>query len=98
LDISDFKHFVTIVPDLNSKFEMIIKNRTAEHFKKFKVPFFKFIPVERYRQLADLCEMIKYEPQATIYKEGEIGNAFYLIVHGRIESVKNKNNIFNIQN
>ena len=65
-------------------FEKVAKDRTAEQFRKFKVPFFAAIPQDRYVELANLCEIQKYEAETVIFKEGDPGDAFYLTVFGEL--------------
>ena len=84
LELEDFRNFLAVVPEVRNSFERIVTERTAEQFTKFNVPFFASIPHDRFKELADLCEMLRFEPGAVIFNEGDPGTTFYLIVYGEL--------------
>jgi CRP-like cAMP-binding protein len=49
------------------------------------VPFFHGIPPEKFHALSKACEIDQYEAHQTIFKEGDPGDAFYLIPFGSCE-------------
>ena len=64
--------------------QQMMKARTAEHFRKYKVPFFSSIPEEKYAILASLCKIEERGAGEVIFHEGERGSEFYLIAYGQV--------------
>eukprot|EP01006_Ploeotia_vitrea_P040349 TRINITY_DN66422_c1_g1_i1.p1 TRINITY_DN66422_c1_g1~~TRINITY_DN66422_c1_g1_i1.p1 ORF type:complete len:596 (+),score=305.89 TRINITY_DN66422_c1_g1_i1:106-1893(+) len=78
----DFHNFMSLVPEFRDSFDGVVKQRTAEFFKKFNVPFFEAIPNELYAQLSALCEIEEFPANSVIFHEGDPGLKFYIIVFG----------------
>jgi CRP-like cAMP-binding protein len=78
----DFSNFLRMTPSFD--FQELMKRRFANHFRKYRVPFFESIPEDKYAYLASLCRVEEFEPGAVIFKEGEVGNTFYIIAHGEV--------------
>eukprot|EP01006_Ploeotia_vitrea_P048887 TRINITY_DN67286_c7_g1_i1.p1 TRINITY_DN67286_c7_g1~~TRINITY_DN67286_c7_g1_i1.p1 ORF type:complete len:743 (+),score=360.85 TRINITY_DN67286_c7_g1_i1:38-2230(+) len=98
----DFQNFLKLVPNLN--FQEKMKTRIAEHFRKYKVPFFEAIPDEHYPFLASLCQVEQVLPGTKIFAEGDAGDTFYIIAHGEVvvtvkkrKSQENKKRLANVQ-
>jgi len=47
------------------------------------VPLFRDLPKRHLKQLASLCDVADYMPDAAIVKEGEPGDAFYVVLKGQ---------------
>jgi CRP-like cAMP-binding protein len=69
-------------PHLRKNVTELMKKRTAESFRKYKVPFFSAIPFDKYAVLARLCEIETLDKDAIVFAEGDVGSKFYLILHG----------------
>lgn len=78
----DFQNFLKLTP--NAPFYDLMKRRFANHFKKYKVPFFSAIPDDKYPLLASLCKVEQIIPNTIIFKEGDVGSTFYIIAHGEV--------------
>ncbi len=65
--------------------EKLIKVRVAEHFRKYKVPFFQAIPDNKYATLASFCEIIQLPAGDCVFQEGDPGKAFYMLAHGEVK-------------
>jgi CRP-like cAMP-binding protein len=48
------------------------------------VDIFEHATVEQLGRIAGLTQEVHFEPGETIYKEGETGDAFYLLLSGRV--------------
>ena len=48
------------------------------------VDIFEHATIEQLGRLAELTEEVHFEPGETIFKEGEPGDAFYLLLSGRV--------------
>lgn len=57
------------------------------------VDIFEHATVEQLGRIAGLTEEVHFEPGETIFKEGEPGDAFYLLLSGRVFIEKNGNTL-----
>ena len=57
------------------------------------VDIFEHATVEQLGRIAELTEEVHFEPGETIFKEGELGDAFYLLLSGRVFIDKNGNTL-----
>ena len=80
----DYRTFLSLSSSQTQHIQRMMKARTAEHFRKYKVPFFASIPDEKYAILASLCQVEERREGEVIFKEGEKGNQFYLIAYGEV--------------
>ena len=85
-----------LAPELRTGFDHIVKERTAEHFRRYKIPFFTAIPLDKYHSLAALCTLVQYKKHQEIFREGDAGHTFYIIAYGQVSiqvlrSVREKN-------
>jgi CRP/FNR family transcriptional regulator, cyclic AMP receptor protein len=55
------------------------------------VDIFEHATVEQLGRIAGLTEEVHFEPGETIFREGEPGDAFYLLLSGRVSIEKNGN-------
>jgi CRP-like cAMP-binding protein/Ca2+-binding EF-hand superfamily protein len=91
LQRDSFQKFLKLVPN-TVNLHNIMKQRTAEHFRKYKVPFFEAIPDDKYQSLAALCKIEQIPANKILFSEGDIGNSFYIIAYGEVKvTVKQKN-------
>jgi CRP-like cAMP-binding protein len=74
LQRDSFQKFVKLVPQ-HLELSNMVKARTAEHFRKYKVPFFEAIPDSKYASLAALCKIEQIPPRQIIFKEGDKGKS-----------------------
>ncbi len=81
LNRDNFTRFVKLVP-ATGNIHSIMKSRTAEHFRKYRVPFFSSIPEDKYIILANLCKIETIPAGHVVFKEGDRGQDFYIIAHG----------------
>jgi CRP-like cAMP-binding protein len=57
------------------------------------VDIFEHATVEQLGRIAGLTKEVHFEPGETIFKEGELGDAFYLLLSGRVFIEKNGNTL-----
>ena len=55
------------------------------------VDIFEHATVEQLGRIAGLTEEVHFEPGETIFNEGELGDAFYVLLSGRVSIEKNGN-------
>src|SRR5207237_706156 len=80
----NFRRFIKMVPSTGN-IHSIMKARTAEHFRKYKVPFFASIPDDKYIILAELCKIEQIPAGHVVFQEGDPANCFYIIAHGELK-------------
>ncbi len=73
-----------LAPELRTGFDHIVKERTAEHFRRYRIPFFTAIPLDKYHSLAALCTLVQYKKHQEIFREGDVGHTFYIIAYGQV--------------
>jgi CRP/FNR family transcriptional regulator, cyclic AMP receptor protein len=61
------------------------------------VDIFEHATVEQLGRIAGLTKEVHFEPGETIFKEGELGDAFYLLLSGRVFIEKNGNTLREIK-
>ncbi len=61
------------------------------------VDIFEHATVEQLGRIAGLTEEVHFQPGETIFKEGEPGDAFYLLLSGRVLIERNGNTIREMQ-
>jgi len=57
------------------------------------VDIFEHATIEQLGRIAGLSEEVHFEPGETIFKEGEPGDAFYLLLSGRVLIERNSNTL-----
>lgn len=80
----DCQNMLRLAPELRDGFDQLMKERTAEHFRRYNIPFFTSIPADHYSYLAQLCSIDHYSPNSVIFTEGEPGEAFHIIAYGDV--------------
>jgi CRP/FNR family transcriptional regulator, cyclic AMP receptor protein len=61
------------------------------------VDIFEHATVEQLGRIAGLTDEVHFEPGETIFKEGEPGDAFYLLLSGRVSIEKNGNTLLELK-
>ena len=57
------------------------------------VDIFEHATVEQLGRIAGLTEEVHFEPGETIFYEGDLGDAFYVLLSGRVSIEKNANTL-----
>ena len=61
------------------------------------VDIFEHATVEQLGRIAGLTEEVHFEPGETIFNEGDLGDAFYVLLSGRVSIEKNGNTLREIK-
>lgn len=80
---NDFMHALS--SKMKARILNIGKIRVAEQLKKYKVPFFEAFAEEEFSILAKLCDLDIHPSGKVLMTQGELGDSFHLIVHGKCE-------------
>ncbi len=61
------------------------KDRLLRLFQSAHVPFFEALQPQHVSSLAQLCEILVAEPNQVIFKQGDEGDAFYIVLNGTLD-------------
>lgn len=86
LEKDDCDRFFSMFAINRAPWTEMLKKRTAESFRRYKVPFFESITDDQYEILASLCSIERLAPGTVIFKEGDAGDTFYIVAHGDLEA------------
>ena len=79
-----FQNFVAVCPDVGEKIQASMKARMIDKLMSMDVPFFKGIKEEMFKELATSAVMHDFDASDTVFKEGDMGDRFYIIIHGEV--------------
>ncbi|GMH55540.1 hypothetical protein TL16_g01932 [Triparma laevis f. inornata] len=65
--------------------EAHMKSRLMGLFRNMNIPFFETVHKDRYEELSPGCEVLDLPPNAEVIKQGDRGDTFYVIIHGRVD-------------
>lgn len=86
LEKDDCENFFRLFTINRDPWTDMLKKRTAESFRRYKVPFFEAITDDQYEILASLCSIERLAPSTVIFSEGDAGDTFYIVAHGDLEA------------
>lgn len=83
---SKFHKFLSIAPELKETFQSMVENRTANSLKT--IPIFQDLKENKpWNKLELLATLFKYEKFAAgdvLFKQGDPGDKFYVILYGTV--------------
>ena len=65
--------------------ELLMKTRLMGMFSVMNVPFFEGVAKKKYAELAPGCKVLDLPKDRVIMNQGDAGNTFYVIIHGKVE-------------
>ena len=86
----DFHNFLKICPHISQGMDKVMKDRMIQKLGSMDIPFFKGIDPEVFSDLAMNVEMHEFNRDECVFREGSVGERFFIIVHGevRIEAMQ----------
>jgi CRP-like cAMP-binding protein len=81
---TDFKNYLNICP-IEDMMTSIIKKRLLSKLSTLGIPFLNGITDEMFTPLTDSAEINEVQQDEIIFKQGDVGERFYIIVHGSVE-------------
>ncbi|KAL7525496.1 hypothetical protein ACHAXR_001031, partial [Thalassiosira sp. AJA248-18] len=78
---ADFENFLKICP-IEETLKTVIKQRMVSKLSSLGIPFLNGIPDEMLSSLATSVEINEVREDDVIFRQGDIGDRFYIIVHG----------------
>ncbi len=79
-----FENFCTVCPSVKDKMTVMMKERMVSKLSSLNIPFFVGIPTEKLKSMSELVEIHVCKDKEVVFSEGETGNRFYIIVHGKV--------------
>lgn len=88
VDKVDFKNFLTICP-IQDMMKNVIKQRLLSKLSSLGIPFLSGFTEEMFTSLTDSVEIMEVPEDHVIFSEGDVGDKFYIVVHGSVEVTTN---------
>eukprot|EP00123_Amoebidium_parasiticum_P006924 comp17751_c1_seq1/m.17748 comp17751_c1_seq1/g.17748 ORF comp17751_c1_seq1/g.17748 comp17751_c1_seq1/m.17748 type:complete len:642 (-) comp17751_c1_seq1:249-2174(-) len=85
LEKGDLLRFLTVAPDLQKAFDKQVAKRITNYLRRFDVPFLNGFNDEQYEKLAESCKFVNIPADVEIFKEGDEGREFCMIIHGEVK-------------
>lgn len=80
---TDFENFLKICP-VEESLTKVIKQRMVSKLSSLGIPFLNGIPDEMLSSLATSVEINEVPKDHIIFNQGDVGDRFYIIVHGSV--------------
>ena len=79
-----FENFCAVCP-IKDKMTTVMKERMVSKLSSLEIPFLVGIPNEKLKSMTSLVEIHEVNGKEVIFREGEQGDRFYIIVHGQVK-------------
>lgn len=87
----DLGAFLKLVgPEETTRLNAYMQLQVALNFRKHRSPFFAAIPDDKFRLLAELSLIRQFPPKTVLFREGEVGKKFYIIVYGKVRVTQDR--------
>ena len=80
----EFHNFLRVCPDVNYRMKQVMKDRMMSKLSSMSIPFFTGISKEMFAEFAHNVEMHEMQKEEAVFKYGDKGDHFYLIIHGEV--------------
>lgn len=86
LDRSRFRTFLNLAPEFQENFKTVISKRTTQSLQNMEIfkSFRENKPWSKLEVIAALLEYENYKEGQTIFKCGDVGDKFFVIVSGKV--------------
>lgn len=74
-----------LCPGFREKLDLVAKDRLLRLFQSAHVPFFEALQPQHVSALAELCAIRVMDPGAVVFRQGDHGDAFYIVLHGTLD-------------
>ncbi|KAL7554416.1 hypothetical protein ACHAWF_017853 [Thalassiosira exigua] len=81
---TDFENFLKICP-IEDSLKSVIKQRMVSKLSSLGIPFLDGIPQEMLSSLGSSVDIQEVPEGDTIFRQGDVGDKFYIIVHGAVK-------------
>ena len=84
IDKRAFHNFLRVCPDVKERMNQLMKDRMMSKLSNMDIPFFQGISPSMFSEFAHSVQMHEMDKDAVVFKEGEMGDRFYIIIHGEV--------------
>jgi CRP-like cAMP-binding protein len=83
-----FENFCAVCPEIKVKMQSLMKERLVSNLSSLGVPFLEGIPPATLQLLTSRVEVHDTQIDEVVFREGDAGDRFYIIVHGEVKVEK----------
>jgi len=83
-----FENFCAVCPEIKEKMQSVMKERMVSKLSSLGIPFLDGIPPASMQMLTNHVEVHETQQDEVIFREGDAGDRFYIIVHGEVKVEK----------
>lgn len=80
----NFRSFIGVAPALEASVNSYTKTRLLERYRALRVPFFADMGEEHIQRASELSSLVHLQPGEIICRQGEPGEAFYVVLDGEV--------------
>jgi len=80
----DFENFLKVCP-IREAMMNVMKERMLAKLTSLGIPFLVGVSEEKLRSLSRTAEILELEEGDVVFREGEVGDRFYIVVHGEVK-------------
>ena len=81
---TDFENYLKICP-IEDSLKSVIKQRMVSKLSSLGIPFLNGIPHDMLQSLATSVEIEEVPANGVVFRQGDVGDRFYIIVHGGVK-------------
>lgn len=83
VDKVDFENFLKVC-SVKESIDELMKNRMIQMLSTLGIPFFVDISTDKFKTIIKSLEIHEVDENSVIFKEGDIGDRFYIIFYGEV--------------
>ena len=81
---SDFQRFIPRNNEMMRSLEMVAHDRIAQSFRRYRIPLFNAVPIDKFHILSKLSEIRYFKKGDVICDADHQQQALYVIAHGNV--------------
>lgn len=83
-----FENFCAVCPQIKERMHAVMKQRMVSKLSSLGIPFLNGIPPSSMELLTNHVEVHEYNEGDVIFREGDTGHCFYIVVYGSVKVEK----------
>ena len=83
-----FENFCAVCPEIKEKMHGVMTERLVSNLASLEIPFLDGIPPASMQMLTHHVTVHDTQKNEVIFREGDVGDRFYIIVHGEVKVEK----------
>eukprot|EP01138_Halocafeteria_seosinensis_P004764 gb/GECG01004871.1/.p1 GENE.gb/GECG01004871.1/~~gb/GECG01004871.1/.p1 ORF type:complete len:810 (+),score=107.93 gb/GECG01004871.1/:1-2430(+) len=85
LSEKNFQSFIQLVPHLRQDIDNMVIQRSAANLRALNVPFLSGFTEKKLEKLAEMGHLVRLRNDDIVFREGDMGNTFYIVLQGSVE-------------